>query len=190
MRHRVFSLAAAVSLLLCIATIVVWVRSFASETILVESRRGQCLIIGVDGRPKDVREIREARTLDEFLDELTVPPANFMGINGVPVPPPREHGGLGFLLVRGHWIGGPGLPATDNFWILGVPYWFLALLTAAIPARWVWLRARARRRRRSNCCPACGYDLRASTERCPECGTMIMPNGSEARIVAAPRSES
>jgi hypothetical protein len=30
--------------------------------------------------------------------------------------------------------------------------------------------ARARRRRSKNLCAACGYDLRASADRCPECG--------------------
>jgi hypothetical protein len=52
-----------------------------------------------------------------------------------------------------------------------VPYWFLLLGSALAPGRWLWLRARDRRRLSGNKCGQCGYDLRASPERCPECGT-------------------
>jgi len=57
-----------------------------------------------------------------------------------------------------------------------VPYWFLSLLFACggLP---LLLRLRAQRRRsrrlRANQCLSCGYDLRATSGRCPECGQLI-----------------
>jgi hypothetical protein len=56
-----------------------------------------------------------------------------------------------------------------------IPYWFPTLLLAVLPTFWVGLRARRRRKRRiaMGLCRTCGYDLRESKERCPECGTVI-----------------
>jgi hypothetical protein len=55
-----------------------------------------------------------------------------------------------------------------------IPYWFVFLVAAAVPAgRAVErLRGRARRRRRTllRRCVRCGYDLRGSSGQCPECG--------------------
>ncbi len=61
----------------------------------------------------------------------------------------------------------------------GVPAWFSMVLLAILPAiagfRW---RERGRRRRmRDGLCVVCGYDLRATPERCPECGTVAAGKG-------------
>ena len=61
-------------------------------------------------------------------------------------------------------------------WLLRVPYAHLALLAAVAPAVRLVRRMKgahqAARRRRRGLCPSCGYDLRASPERCPECGAI------------------
>jgi hypothetical protein len=53
---------------------------------------------------------------------------------------------------------------------LDFPVWLLALI-ATFPIIWsVSVTARRRRRASYGRCTQCGYDLRASPERCPECG--------------------
>jgi len=62
---------------------------------------------------------------------------------------------------------------------LTVPYWMLLPLTLALPAIWLVRRVLRRRRRGPGLCRACGYDLRATPDRCPECGEVSV--GSPAR---------
>jgi len=71
--------------------------------------------------------------------------------------------------------------------VLLVPFWLPAITSSMMPA--MWLRVVRRRRRQkqwqaANRCQQCGYDLRASKGRCPECGSTIAMNGAltSARI--------
>jgi hypothetical protein len=52
-----------------------------------------------------------------------------------------------------------------------IPHWTLVLITAVLPICWlIDLRRRYRNQIQAGFCAFCGYDLRATPDRCPECG--------------------
>jgi hypothetical protein len=60
--------------------------------------------------------------------------------------------------------------------VVAVPHWLAALPLAAFPAAVLVRRRRARRKMLASCaCAGCGYDLRATPDRCPECGRASVP---------------
>ena len=58
-------------------------------------------------------------------------------------------------------------------WRISLPYWFLSTPFAIYFGTWLRKKSSHRRRRFLGLCPTCGYDLRASQDRCPECGSSI-----------------
>jgi hypothetical protein len=70
--------------------------------------------------------------------------------------------------------------------LYAVPYWaILVCVPGPVVLRTIFTETRRRRRIRQSLCPACGYDLRASSERCPECGTPRVARPDAARPAVA-----
>ena len=92
------------------------------------------------------------------------------------VTPRSKIFGVGWDTVRfdGHRIGWPVDGVTMAWSSFVAPHWMWITLPAALPAARLISTARkqirARGNRRRGLCPTCGYDLRATPDRCPECG--------------------
>ena len=56
---------------------------------------------------------------------------------------------------------------------VNVRMWAVLTVASVLPCLWTVDGVWRRRRRRPGTCPGCGYDLRASPERCPECGRAV-----------------
>jgi hypothetical protein len=90
---------------------------------------------------------------------------------------PTFSGRLGFVRAQMGWIEGNFRASYQkgcNF--VSLPHWAL-LAPAVLMGAWTlaarWLRSR---RSQPGCCANCGYDLRMTPDRCPECG--VAPAGA------------
>ncbi|MFI5380161.1 MAG: hypothetical protein ACHRHE_12755 [Tepidisphaerales bacterium] len=79
-------------------------------------------------------------------------------------------------------LGYGPIPTPDGYGLTDcslffLPHWLIAVITAALPARWFILVRRRLHAARLGLCLTCGYDLRASRDRCPECGMPFLTTG-------------
>lgn len=157
MIHRLFTLASALSLVLCLATVVLWVRSYGttddcrlSPTVLVKSAGGALNLIRSN---RQQVYVPDERNLDEFRS------------------------GASF---RWHFAGteyiryGPLSYDANEWTVIRVPHWLVAFSALALPVAALAILCRRRMGFKGRGrCKQCGYDLRASPDRCPECGTLV-----------------
>jgi hypothetical protein len=178
MKRRVFTVLSMLSLVLCIATCAEWVRSYWMHDVF-ERRRP----LGVGDR-EAVKSISEMQVMARVWDIefargrvcLTAEYVAFWGNLG----PVWERsyipaGGDPYFDGKSlRWFGyGAGKGAQYEALI---PLWVPIGLFALAPG--IWLRSAVRRfRNRNGFCRECGYDLRATPNRCPECGKVVVNVG-------------
>jgi hypothetical protein len=172
LRRRLFNALATLSLLLCLVTAALWARSYwVRDDIIVwpnarpfyihymwrlNTGHGMCVfswdsVVGPDHRtPPSWRWRLRTRTASNsgFYDRM--PPVArsvlyFYGDDG----------------LNGMWSQHLYIPFRTPFILLAIP-----------SALWLCVFLWRRRRFPLGCCSRCGYDLRATPDRCPECGTI------------------
>jgi hypothetical protein len=142
------NLAAAVSALLCVAACVLWARTFTRPQLdFFVISEGRSYGVGTE-RGGVIGFLQQERQFYRENDADDVQLRN-----------------LGFWYLR---ITSDGM----RRWNLVLPLWFLATGAAAVPTGRLLWRLAARRKVRLGLCPSCGYDLRGTPDRCPECGAV------------------
>jgi hypothetical protein len=58
---------------------------------------------------------------------------------------------------------------------VSLPWYYLFVPLSILPGAWAIGWWRRRELRKPGCCKVCGYDMRATPGRCPECGTRVTP---------------
>jgi hypothetical protein len=165
-----FTLCAAVSLLLCVAVCVLWVRSsWSADQLWIWYGKP------IDATSSAALEITHFS--GRFLIRITAigeMPATRWRYRQMPAAFMNQ------LLSEALWMTRPGpkflglrygFRAMDRERILLIPDYFVALVTMILPGAWMRLVLPRLRKPCPGKCRSCGYDLRASPERCPECGT-------------------
>lgn len=176
MKRRLFTAGSVLSLVLCVGTLALWGRSyFVVDDVFGWTWWHGGGVLSIRGRL--------------LCSQMTAPsPGGIATVTGVhwstnslkpsaSLPQPGGSlywpgGRIGFGTIRS-----PRL-IDRQVW---VPHVVIAALLAIPPVG--WLIRRRRSRFGEGRCRTCGYDLRASADRCPECGTPI-PGGSGGRSAA------
>lgn len=87
--------------------------------------------------------------------------------------------GFGYSSSTTAPAGFSGVPLRQDHTYVALPLPLLALPFLYPSYRWL-IERRERRRRETGYCVNCGYDLRATPDRCPECGTVPRDAGQRA----------
>ena len=165
MRASRSNIATAISFVLFTALLAIAARSyFARDIFGVQSSPYRAFWIEFPRGSIQFTSRTSTRAEDHRTGWKILPPSNPSGVQTV----------LGFglfhnprLFIRDQsgtrWIG---------MTLLVMPLWPLVALAALLPAAWIRRKAK---HHGPHTCLNCGYDLRATPGRCPECGAIAAP---------------
>jgi hypothetical protein len=182
--RRLLNFLTALSLLLCVAALAMWVRSyrhldyFGRHIVDMErmkwsmwhamSERGT-VAFGYSWTTFD-----STRLLEAYAQNYK-PVSGWYGGSGSPTAVPDRPSFWQSAGFDWRWTSERpvvvGIGTASLFSYLEFPYWLVASLAALLPTVRLWSIGRARRRVRRGHCPRCGYDLTGNVSGvCPECG--------------------
>ena len=175
MTRRLLNLLTGLSLLLCVAVVTLWVRSYLAadhvaarvgpDALLFHAwwSRGS-LCFGVTAG--DDLGLGGGRLRSWHYDPRD------LASGWARQPATVNLYGAGFGYVGGE-VGPAVRPRGRRVFATVAPLWAVAMLASLVPALRIVgvIRRRGQiMRRQRGLCPTCGYDLRATPGRCPECG--------------------
>jgi len=143
--RRVFNSLAAISLLICLASAGLWIRSYFGDG---------------GGWYATVASVKFHLGMSRGTVVFNFMPALHRGQLNLHVSRP---GPFHSELLLGDWGG--------RFFLLMLPLWVITLAALVLPTIRIALWSR-RRPVLGAYCAKCGYDLRATPDRCPECGNV------------------
>jgi hypothetical protein len=189
LKRRLFNILCILSLLLCVATAALWVRSYYRYDQLLRlspysridfaSLRGTAACgrfdyydherfvpasAGWEFYGGSTDGITGGIDLAEETDSGRITPGGSLFATSGETAYQRsaEWFGIGFVINHGKY----GIDYRSIF----VPHWLLVLVFAIPPVWWLRRCVRERHRLMNELCAKCGYDLRGTPDRCPECG--------------------
>jgi hypothetical protein len=148
MKRRLFNAAALISLVLCLmaAGLWVWTGLISGPIFFQASGPARIGLEGMVGGNSIIIQITRDRPSGTWTDQMYGERYFGFRLSAEGSATQRSIGGV-------------------------IPLWFVIALFALPCVVWRW-RNRGRSVKASTC-PACGYDLRGSAEKCPECGAAI-----------------
>jgi len=163
---RLLPLVAGLSLIVLFVSLLMWFRSNTTADYLAHCREtGEIGLLSSVGRLILYHEVATSpfhwKPPFGMRYESRDAPASIIAY--MPPNSPRHTEWLGFGM-----ISGDNGRIVTRVWM--IPHWFLALLSSVLPI--IYLRHR-RIRSDGLLCQICGYDLRGTPARCPECGTLV-----------------
>jgi len=165
MKRRLFNFVSVLSLLLCVAVVAGWINHRRTRRTIEYSTSARTYIVTV--RPMGLylatgtymQHYDSPGWSGSHVDKNVVDSGLFAS---------DRHAGGFFWGEFAAFTHGPRPQCTIAYLIL--PYWLLIAGSAVMPvwAMWRWRRSVYP----TGFCPSCGYDLRATPDRCPECGAV------------------
>jgi 4-amino-4-deoxy-L-arabinose transferase-like glycosyltransferase len=174
-----------VSLVICVAVAGLWVRSyFVVDRLNNQPRPGRDYgMLSVEGRL--IFATLKTRTdgwnagwpkvyglalwISQGVDDIPIPPDYSFSRSDFDASSPTRFNFFGMVFskkLRSCY------DSSDTLDFVSLPMWMVAAPAAVLPLIRLRRGWRARRRRVEGLCLVCGYDLRATPDRCPECGTV------------------